>query len=307
MAERFISIGTIIIDDIVLPDGAKKMGILGGGLTHAAMGMRVWSENVGLVSGVGADFKGDFMALLETYFDVRGLGVYEDEPTPRAWQRFDADGTRNEFFQTDFEKMKDLIPEPEALPKAYSPLTGVHLHCPPEDVIRWVSELREKGCDNILWEPWDDFCVPENEKLFGENSAKVDIVSPNLREGRLLTGLNDPEEVVIRLKEYGAPIAILRMAEDGSLIADKKGNLHWLPSYPVEDIVDVTGAGNAYCGGFIIGYYRTGDVKEAGWYGGVSASMALHQFGALYPLGDIQQRAKKRLAWYQNQESGDSR
>jgi len=302
MAERFISIGTIIVDDIVLPGGSEKLGVLGGGLTHAAMGMRVWSEKVGLVSGVGADFRGDFMGLLETYFDVCGLGVYEDEPTPRAWQRFETDGTRHEVFQTDFEDMKSLIPDPKALPPVYSPLLGVHLHCPPEDVSCWVPELRKRGCGIILWEPWDDFCIAENETLFRENSAMVDIVSPNLREGRLLTGLADPQEIVTRLQEFGAQIAVLRMADAGSLIADMKSDLHWIPAYPIEDIVDVTGAGNAYCGGFIVGYYRTGDPKKAGWYGGVSASLALHQFGALYSLCDINQKTRERLGWYKNQD-----
>ncbi len=37
-----ISISSVIIDDIVLPDGTTYMAILGGGGTHAAMGMRVW-------------------------------------------------------------------------------------------------------------------------------------------------------------------------------------------------------------------------------------------------------------------------
>lgn len=303
MTESFISIGTIIIDDIVLPDGTEKMGILGGGLTHAAMGIRVWSKNIALVSGVGGDFKDDFLARLETYFDVVGLDVCQNKTTPRAWQRFEADGTRHEVFQTGFEEMKSLIPNPDALPVIYSSLSGVHLHCPPEDVSRWVPELRKRGCGIILWEPWDDFCMPENEMLFRENSTMVDIVSPNLREGRLLTDLEDPQEIVTQLQAFGAQIAVLRMADAGSLIVDVKGDLHWIPAYPVNEIVDVTGAGNAYCGGFIVGYYRTGDAKKAGWYGGVSASMALHQFGALYSLKDINQKSRERLRWYENQDS----
>lgn len=307
MTEFFISIGTIIIDDIVLPDRTEKMGILGGGLTHAAMGMRVWSDNIGLVSGVGGDFRDDFLARLETYFDVAGLGVCQNKTTPRAWQRFEAGGTRHEIFQTDFVEMKDLIPDPAALPEIYSPLAGVHLHCPPEDVRRWVPALRKRGCGTILWEPWDDFCIPENKALFRENSAMVDIVSPNLREGRLLTALENPQEIVAQLREFGAQIAVLRMADAGSLIAEKHGDLYWIPAYPVEDVVDVTGAGNAYCGGFIVGYYRTGDAKQAGWFGGVSASLALHQFGALYPLDDINQKTQERLHWYENQNGGHPR
>ena len=46
MREKYYSIGTIIIDDIRLPDGTDKIGVLGGGLTHAVMGMRIWKEPV---------------------------------------------------------------------------------------------------------------------------------------------------------------------------------------------------------------------------------------------------------------------
>jgi hypothetical protein len=44
----FFSVGSIILDDIVLYDGQTRMGVLGGGSTHAAMGMRVWADQVGL-------------------------------------------------------------------------------------------------------------------------------------------------------------------------------------------------------------------------------------------------------------------
>jgi sugar/nucleoside kinase (ribokinase family) len=173
------------------------------------------------------------------------------------------------------------------------------LHCPAHEVAGWVPRLREKGCRIILWEPWDEFCVPENEALFKQNSAQVDIVSPNLREARMLTGIDDPEDVIIKLRDYGAQIVALRMAEAGSLVVDQHGHLYRIPALPVEKIIDVTGAGNAFCGGFIVGYAKTGDAHKAGWCGGVSASLALHQFGALYPLDHLRQEAELRLNWYQ--------
>ena len=46
----------IIIDDIVFPDGRTTMGVLGGGGMYAVAGMRMWSEDVGMLSHVGADF-----------------------------------------------------------------------------------------------------------------------------------------------------------------------------------------------------------------------------------------------------------
>src|ERR671925_516260 len=85
---------SIIIDDIVFPDGRTAMGALGGGGLYAAAGMRIWARDVGVIANVGADFD---MALLA------GLGLHTDglrvtgRPTPRAWQLFEADGRRTQI------------------------------------------------------------------------------------------------------------------------------------------------------------------------------------------------------------------
>jgi sugar/nucleoside kinase (ribokinase family) len=98
--------------------------------------------------------------------------------------------------------------------------------------------------------------------------------------------------------DYGAPIAALRMGAAGSVAASNRGDLFTIPAYPVENLVDVTGAGNAYCGGFIVGLHREGNIQKAGWYGAVSASFTLEQFGVLYELSKTKD-AQIRLAWYE--------
>ncbi len=297
MSGLFLSIGGIIIDDIRLPGGKERRGFLGGGITHAAMGMRIWKQKVGLVSNVGSDFDSSYLEQLDKYFILHGLDINPNVPTPRAWQVFDPDGTRHETFQTDFDQMVELIPKPENLPEKFSTISGVHLHCPPQKVDAWVKVLRERNCPIILWEPWDGFCLPENQAEFFLYCTMVDIVSPNLREGRLLSGLQDPVDILHFFQDNGAGAVALRMAEDGSLLMDHQGDIIHIPAVPVERIVDVTGAGNAYCGGFVVGLSETGELQQAGWYGGVSASCALGQFGALYPLTRYPSEQTQRLAW----------
>jgi len=48
----FVTFG-LILDDVVYPDGRTAMGMLGGGGPQTAFGMRLWSDSVGLVAGVG--------------------------------------------------------------------------------------------------------------------------------------------------------------------------------------------------------------------------------------------------------------
>jgi len=62
------------------------------------------------------------------------------------------------------------------------------------------------------------------------------------------------------------------------------------------EVVDVTGAGNAYCGGFLVGYVETGDVRMAAMYGAVSASFAVEQFGIPRITAETEQEARHRLA-----------
>ena len=88
------------------------------------------------------------------------------------------------------------------------------------------------------------------------------------------------------------------MGAEGSLIAANNKSLFWLPPPFVENIIDVTGAGNAYCGGFIVGLSTFNDVIKAGAYASVSASFAMEQFGALYQRPDFENEAIQRLNQY---------
>ena len=77
---------SIIIDDIVFPDGRTAMGVLGGGGMYAAAGMRVWTPDASVIANVGADFD---PALLNGP-DLRPDGLRATSlPTPRAWQLFE--------------------------------------------------------------------------------------------------------------------------------------------------------------------------------------------------------------------------
>jgi sugar/nucleoside kinase (ribokinase family) len=290
----FVSIGSVIIDDIILPDGCSKMSILGGGAVHAAMGMRVWNKNVGLVSMIGENFPEEYRLQLNKYFDTSGL-LKRLIPTPRAWMLFEEDGKRNEVFRTSYKEMINNFNQPVEFPQSYKHLLGVHLHCDPNDIPRWVEILRAKGTPILLWEPWDQFCHAENFEKFCQYARLVDIVSPNLTEGNQFTGLDDPKEITKIMLDKGAKVVALRMGAKGSFVACQDRYPVEIPAFEVDPIIDVTGAGNSYCGGFICGMHHTRDPINAGYYGSVSASFTLEQFGALHPLENITSQANERL------------
>ncbi len=289
----FISISFIIIDDIVMPDGTTHMGCLGGGGVHAAMGMRVWSEQVGLVASIGRDFPSNLMNQLGKSFDVQGLAKCEVK-TIRAWQLFETDGTRREIIRTDLDEFHQQKPEVKDFPKAYDNLKGIHLHCKGKEVASWVELLRKRGNPFIFWEPLHIDCAAENRSNLENILPIVDCVSPNLQEARTLLGLHETDDLLDKLLAYGARKAVIREGDKGSTFADSKGNRVRVPAVEVEKIVDETGAGNAYCGGLVVGFVNSNDPREALCRAAVSASFPLEQFGALFSLENIKQRAENR-------------
>jgi len=291
----FLSIGSIVVDDIVLPDGRTRMGVLGGGGTHAAMGMRVWSQKVGLLGALGRDLAETDRRELERAVDVRGP-ARPDAPTPRAWQLYETDGRRTHVDRTDPRLFMAMCPRPEEFPAGYAGAMGVRLECEAPDPLReWMARLRQSGCAHILWEPWNVFCRPENRRVFDDLAPLLDVVSPNLGQARRLTGLEDPRRILTALLDVGTRMVVLRMGETGSLLAGRDEAPVAVPACPVARVVDVTGAGNAYCGGFLVGLAETGDLEQAGRYGAVSASFALERFGAVFPLEGLRARAEERL------------
>ena len=96
----------------------------------------------------------------------------------------------------------------------------------------------------------------------------------------------------------GASIAALRLGEKGSLVGQRGApDLITVPPVPVPRIIDQTGAGNTYCGAFLVGWVETGDLRMAGCYGAVAASFSLEVTGIADPPPDLIAQRDARYRW----------
>ncbi|MFZ5917893.1 MAG: PfkB family carbohydrate kinase [Chloroflexota bacterium] len=292
----FVSIGNIIIDDIVLPDGVTHMGVLGGGGTHAIAGMRIWTDQVGFVAAIGPDFPEPCRKDLGAYnIDLSGVLVRPGYQTARAWQIFEWDERRIEIFRTDFDAFIKATPLLEEMPESYWHARGVHLLSDSrKGPVEVTSILKRRADSVVLWEPPPLIVTPEGRGMAQEVLPYIDVFSPNLREAAALCETDDVTAILHTLFDWGAEIVALRMGVQGSLVQRQGGPVMRVPVVPT-DIVDVTGAGNAYCGGFVVGLVETGDLAVAAMYGAVSASFALEQFGIPCITPETQQEAQRRL------------
>lgn len=300
-APTFACVGSIIIDDIVQPSGKTMMETLGGGGVHAAAGMTVWGERPALIACMGAGIPESALERFRSSFDMRGLTT-SPKAQARAWQLFEWDGRRRELWRVDDIQPFLRLP----LPSEIDPILGQ---------AQAITVLRDDGDMNLwrpffpkavaLWEPEQQYMIPENRKAFVETLKLTEIVSPNLDEARLLYRSEnaEPGALIRQMLDDGARIVALRMGPEGSLLG-KRGdaNLIHIPAIPVPKIVDQTGAGNTFCGGFMVGWLRSnGDLREAGCYGAVAASFALENVGVLAPVNEATYRRRdERYAWVKN-------
>ena len=292
----------VIIDDIVFPDGRTRMGVLGGGGPQAAFGMRLWSDSVALVAAVGSDLPRKVRADLEN-LQISLEGLYDlGLPTPRAWQVMEFNGNRTEIWRVDAEVIKASLDCPWCrIPAGLRQAGAYHLCLEPlKPAFSFLEEVHAAG--SVVSVETSELAkrqlVPGELEAF---LAGVDIFSPNLAEVCSLLGECDPPQLLARLIKSGAKTAVLRMGADGALAA-KVNSRHMvhIPAVPT-NVVDPIGAGNAFCGGFLVGWCETGELETAGLYGSVSASFLVEQIGLPVFNEKVWREARDRLSRHRSQ------
>lgn len=278
---EMVSVGSIFIDDIVLPSGQTFMNQLGGAVTHAAMGAALWGARVGITAVYGLGLRHDILAHINNHLDSRGL-VELPIVQMRAWQIFEEDGERRELFRVKETEPFTRGPDVDHLPEVYKDVPGYYF-LRGMDIEEWLPTLQNAL---ICWEPSQRVMLKENASEFRRvlRQHQVQIVSPNLLEAEAIYGRLRPEQFTEALLTDGAHCVVLRMGADGALLRQQQDDTTThVPAVNLPQIVDQTGAGNTFCGAFLLGRVRGLTLKEAGCMGGVSASFCIEQQGVVNP------------------------
>jgi len=292
---EYIFVGNVIIDDILQADGRVSMYALGGGGSHAVMGGRVWSDDIAFIAGAGRDFSPEHWdQLAQAGLNLGGIKRHECVTT-RAWQLYE-DDRRVQVNRTDMSVSRQMWPQPGPLPAGGGTPRGAYIIASSTPLLlAWVDVLRQAGVSQILWEPGGRILSTRHRQELTSILPKVDIVAPDIDAAMAGFRKTDPQAIAKALHDRGAKIVALRMGKRGSLVSESSGALHEIPMYRTK-VADVTGAGNSYCGGFMVGYTATGDARLAGLYGAISASFCVEQPGLIRWRPTLRAEAEGRLS-----------
>jgi len=290
----FVAFG-VVIDDVVYPDGRTSMGMLGGGGPQTAFGMRLWSSSVGLVASVGVDEYLQVMDWLQQS-DILTEGLRKvDYPTPRAWQLFEQDGRRFHVWRTSQQTIKDnLHRSVDHIPISFQSAKGFHLGVHPDAPdIEFLSDLQRLNRPLSI-EAFRGVNEPLTEKQLRRFLDGITIFSANQIELDTMLNIRDPLDQSKQLLDCGVKIVVVRLGEAGALLLDEthNGGVR-IPAVPVK-VVDSLGAGNAFCGAFLVGWILSGDLIKAGVYGSVAASFVVEQAGVPVFTDKLEIECRKR-------------
>ncbi|GAA3934176.1 PfkB family carbohydrate kinase [Actinomadura viridis] len=141
-----------------------------------------------------------------------------------------------------------------------------------------MRRARERGAATSVDPASAAFLADAGPEAFRAWARGARLIFPNLDEGRLLTGAREPSAVAAALLD-DHPVVALKLGAEGALVAARDGTRLALPSAPAE-VVDPTGAGDAFCAGFLAGWAAGRPLEDCARGAVAAAGRAVAAVGA---------------------------
>jgi len=273
-------VGHLTLDTIIAKNGSSKSS-LGGPPTYASLQAKRLGANVIILSKVGIDFPEDYFAWLSRVgVDLTGLSRVQTAPTTRFFLRY-INETRVLQLKARCEPIR-----PEDLPKN---LTSKGIHVGPVAGEISVGTVRRlsKITSIISLDP-QGFVRSFDESGFASDRLHVDprilryvtVFKATESELKVAVGSGDIFSAASKVSRLGPKIVIITKGMKGSIML--LGEIrYFIPPGNPQFIVDLTGAGDVFIGGFMAEYIRGEDPMWCAAVGSAAASFKVEGVGPL--------------------------
>lgn len=276
---KYLAMSMVQWDTIFKSGGEIVKDVSGGAGVYALSGMKIWSDTVGIVSGVGSDYLSAFGSWYEqNQIPIEGLSVL-DSHSPRNMVRYHTDDDRDEVSLYGKEHFQKLEPQPRDLIPFLTGVEGVYIfHDANLSFWDQIRDLKKRYGFRIMWEISSDSAKAENLEQIRTVLSEDDIFSINRAEATRLFGTDSIEETIIFFEKAFCCSVFLRNGEIGSYVLSR-GQCCFVPSCRSINVVDPTGGGNSSSGGAFIGFCKSFLPEKIGAMANVSAAICIEQFG----------------------------
>tara|TARA_Y100000814_G_scaffold273496_1_gene231592 strand:- start:966 stop:1865 length:900 start_codon:yes stop_codon:yes gene_type:complete len=270
--KTIFAIGSIALDTIYTKNDCRKQ-ILGGSASYFGLAASYFRD-VQILGVVGSDFPQKYWDLYNTH------NINVDNVEIKDGKTFQWGGK----YSNDYDSRETLFTELGVFDN-YSPIINDTLHdsqfiflgnIHPDmqmDVIKKSNDEQKIILDTMNL--WIDISLDRLKQVI----AKTNIFLLNDEEAFLLTKKNKIESAAIALSELGPETIIIKKGSLGSYIYSKTNNLECnIPAFPIQKVIDTTGAGDSFAGGFV-GSLNKNNIVDSVVAGSAIASFTVSEFG----------------------------
>lgn len=274
-----LTVGSVAFDAIETPFG-KTDKIIGGAATYITLTASYFTRKNQMVAVVGGDFP---QSMIDTFHkhgvNTDGLEIIEDGKTFFWSGRYHADMNSRDTLDTQLNVFEHFDP---TIPASYQDTQYLMLgNMIPALQAKTLAQLTNRPKFVMLdtMNLWIDIALDDLKDII----SKVDCVTINDEEARMLSGEYSLRKAAKKVMEMGPSTLIIKKGEHGALLF-KGDRIFFCPALPLEDVFDPTGAGDTFAGGFIGYLAKTDDLsfenmKRAIIYGSAMASFCVEKFG----------------------------
>ncbi|MHB1485836.1 MAG: carbohydrate kinase family protein [Saccharofermentanales bacterium] len=242
----------------------------GGCASSASIDMSIIGRNVAIIGKIGNDGFGMFMknSLEQKGVGTKGLIVDPQGATSASLVIVTPDGERSfihctgsngTFVEADIPY--DVIAESKLVFVAGTMLMPAF---DGEECALFLKKSKKMGKTTALDTAWDS--KGRWMKVLAPCMPYIDIFLPSYEEAVELSGKKDPDEIADTFLAMGPSIVVIKLGKDGCLIKTKSGERHKIPTYNRIKAVDTTGAGDAFCSGFLSAYVNGSSLTDCGMF-----------------------------------------
>lgn len=291
-----VAIGWLTTDDIVLTDGTCHMGVAGGGALYAAVGARIWSDSVGLHAPAGQPH----LASTRAAVAARGIDPAGIAPARgnglELWLLHEGPVYKQQIAKRGSQPAQELDADRGPLPPTFAAARGYHIAPQgPESSVATARRLAGRGAV-LTMDILSDRIIDAGLYRDLAFAAHLDAFLPSEAEIRDVWSAADPVAWLADRAQGGRCHMVGKFGGDGSVVAEGGGGrmIH-VPALAAA-VRDTTGAGDAFCGGFLAGLAAGHGPARAAAMGTVSAAYVIEAVGALATELPSAERRDERLA-----------
>lgn len=318
MTPDLVTVGGLTLDNVIAADGTVALAQAGGNGAYSAVGALTFVERVGLVSHAVASYPPSVLdRLAAAGVDASGVRFSAAKLAACHWFVYDGAGRRDEGLQSAPEELAAagfptdrLMPDevaawraalarrvppegeigyarfrvehpltPDQVPASFLRARGAHLAPSQLGVVTAMLDLFRPTGMTIVADPGHQLAAHRLDAL-APVLMRLDAFLPSEVELAALVPGERPAAALAILARHCPGAVAVKLGPEGVLVLDRtSGETVRVPAAPARTL-DPTGAGDAFCGGFLAGFVETGDPVLAARFGAIAAARIVERFGA---------------------------